>query len=200
MACGRWYRCCYRINPTLMWGLIQAAIWSHLLWLWLQYGEVGYSWTHTNKTNLIKMKMFPWHSMRDKAKTVHSYKFIHILLKQKTNQWIPVFFFGNRCRSKKTKKTNLNTAVSVRVLQSKKTETLIICMTSEETNLFRPLLEMENMFELLISLWNSIKPTKDKRGRWGDLLEMCIAGIQWLDRLKCIDTTREGRILCVSEC
>lgn len=107
MACGRWYRCCYRINPTLMWGLIQAAIWSHLLWLWLQYGEVGYSWTHTNKTNLIKMKMFPWHSMRDKAKTVHSYKFIHILLKQKTNQWIPVFFFGNRCRSKKNKKNKL---------------------------------------------------------------------------------------------
>lgn len=27
-----WCRCCYWINPTLMWGLIQAAIWSHTLW------------------------------------------------------------------------------------------------------------------------------------------------------------------------
>lgn len=51
--------------------------------------------------------MFPWHSMRDKAKTVHSYKFIHILLKQKTNQWIPVFFLATGADQKKQKKTKL---------------------------------------------------------------------------------------------
>lgn len=50
--------------------------------------------------------MFPWHSMRDKAKTVHSYKFIHILLKQKTNQWIPVFFW-QQVQIKKNKKNKL---------------------------------------------------------------------------------------------
>lgn len=34
--------------------------------------------------------MFPWHSMRDKAKTVHSYQFIHLLLMHRKPTKTPV--------------------------------------------------------------------------------------------------------------
>lgn len=34
--------------------------------------------------------MFPWHSMRDKAKTVHSYQFIHLLLTHRIPVKTPV--------------------------------------------------------------------------------------------------------------
>lgn len=46
--------------------------------------------------------MFPWHSTRDKAKTVHSYRFIHLLLTLRKPTKLKEFqsFFGKICRTR----------------------------------------------------------------------------------------------------
>lgn len=73
---------------------------SHLV-TWLQYGENRLQ-LNTHKKKGI-WTCFPWHSTRDKAETVHSYRFIHLLLTPRKPTQTPVdssLFFGKICRTR----------------------------------------------------------------------------------------------------
>lgn len=70
--------------------------------------------------------MFPWHNTRDKAKTVHSYEFIHLLPTHRKTIIAPVdsslfFFFFGKIRIAAVPERKLNNLHTKKVKKKKRT-------------------------------------------------------------------------------